>query len=287
MPDRTVAFFDSHGSLWLACEPAAEGAIPFGPTGCAREATEEECAVLLGRVTARTAHAQACRLGLARRDGEWDVLARTPCAVTIRWRKDGTVAAFSTPGDPWWSLHTDWAALARTSRCVRVLDYQSFARLADEERHGLYDGDLVTFEGVGLAALARSELRAVARLEEQGARDAARLVAIAEAHGGRLPADVVFETRPRTMPLFGGGGGDTFDVLVWERLHRAQDAGRWHSPHDALGLCVERLGFRLTHDGPGQTTSALLAPLGRDVVDWLNDSRAYWTDALAEMGVEP
>jgi hypothetical protein len=238
-------------------------------------------------VTARTAHAQACRLGLARRDGEWDVLARTPCAVTIRWRKDGTVAAFSTPGDPWWSLHTDWAALARTSRCVRVLDYQSFARLADEERHGLYDGDLVTFEGVGLAALARSELRAVARLEEQGARDAARLVAIAEAHGGRLPADVVFETRPRTMPLFGGGGGDTFDVLVWERLHRAQDAGRWHSPHDALGLCVERLGFRLTHDGPGQTTSALLAPLGRDVVDWLNDSRAYWTDALAEMGVEP
>jgi hypothetical protein len=287
MPNRTaLAFFDSHGSLWLACEPA-EGAIPFGPTGCAREATEEECAVLLGRVTARTAHAQARRLGLARRDGEWDVLARNPCSVTIRWRKSGLVAAFTAPGDPWWAIETSWPALARTSRCVQILDYQAFARLADEERHGLYDGDLVTFEGVGLAALARSELRAVVRLEEQGARDAARLVEIARQNGGRLPADEIFDVLPRTMPLYGGGGGDTYDILVWERLQRAQDAGRWHSPHDALGLCVERLGFRLTHDGPGQTTSALLAPLGRDVVDWLEDAREYWTDALREMGVEP
>lgn len=288
MPDRTVAFFDSHGSLWLACEPTAEGAIPFGPTLCAREATEEECTLLLGRVSARTAYAQASRLGLVRRAGAWDVLARTPCAVTIRWIKSGLVAAFTAPGDPWWAIETSWPALARTSRCVQILDYQAFARLADEDQLGFYADDLVTFEGVGLVALARSELRAAARLEEAGTRDAARLVAIAEAHGGRLPADVVFETRPRTMPLFGGGGGDTYDVLVWERLQRAQDGGRWHSPHDALGLCVERLGFAITHDGHGQTTSALLVPLAREyLVDWLDDSRAYWADALREMGVEP
>ena len=285
MPHPT-AFFDSHGTLWLACDPA-EGAIPFGPTGCAREATEEECTLLLGRVSARTAHAQARQMGLVRREGEWDVLARAPFTTTVRWRKDGTVAAFTAPGDPWWSLDAAWPALARASRCVRILDYSEFARLADDERHGRYDGDLVTFEGDGLVALARSELRAVARLEEEGARDAARLVEIAETHGGRLPADVVYETRPRTMPLFGGGGGDTYDEMVWERLQRAQDAGRWHSPHDALGLCVERMGYTITHDGYGQTTSALLVPLARDVVDWLADCRAYWMGALAEMGVAP
>jgi hypothetical protein len=280
MPHPT-AFFDSHGSLWLACEPS-EGAIPFGPTCCAREATEEECTLLLGRVTARTARAQAQEQGLVLRTGEWDVLARAPFATTVRWRKDGTVAGFTTPGDPWWSLDAAWPALARASRCVRILDYGEFARLADDERHGRYDGDLVTFEGDGLVALARSELRAVARLEEQGARDAARLVEIALQHGGRLPAEEVFEVR------LGGRGGDTaYDVPLRLRLHCALDAGRWHSPHDALGLCVERLGYTITHDGYSQTTSALLVPLAREVVDWLEDSRAYWREALAEMGVAP
>lgn len=34
-----VAFFDSHGALWVTCSPETEGAQAFGPTGCAVRST--------------------------------------------------------------------------------------------------------------------------------------------------------------------------------------------------------------------------------------------------------
>ena len=42
MTKNNVVFFDSHGTCWVTCDGAAEGAVAFGPTGIARPVTEAE-----------------------------------------------------------------------------------------------------------------------------------------------------------------------------------------------------------------------------------------------------
>ena len=277
------ACFDSHGALWVACDPEEPGAMPFGPTGIGREAAEEEVDQLLGHLGhGETAYVAARRLGLVRREGGLVLLDRTPCQVTVSWRKSGTRAAFTSPGDPWWSLEASWPRLCRASRCVQVLDYSAMAEIADvtyRDTEATYRDDTIRFEGQALVALARSELRAADRLEEAATRDAARLLEIAQTHELRLPEQAVFSVEE--------GSEGPFDVPVFRRLRNALDGGRWHAPHDALGLCVERLGYRIGSDCRVSLTSqARLVPLaeGEAMPDWLNDSRAYWARVLAEMG---
>lgn len=287
-PDTTAApspfaCFDSHGALWVACEPDEPGASPFGYTGIAREATEEEVERLLGHLgRGETVYVAARRLGLVRREGGLVLLDRTPFQVTVQWRKSGTRAAFTAPGDPWWSLDANWPRLCRAARCVQVLDYSAMAEIADVEHRdnqATYRGDTVQFEGAALVALALSELRAADRLEQAGTHDAQVLCEIAWANEMRLPAETVFCVEI--------GGDGLYDVPVFRRLNNALDGGRWHSPHDALGLCVERLGYRIGSDSRVSLTSqARLVPLaeGEAMPDWIEDSRAYWARVLAEMG---
>ena len=193
-------------------------------------------------------------------------------SVSIRWRKSGTVAAFTSPGDPWWSLERDWHVRAHLAGCVAILDYQAMAAAGDLPG-ATYSGDTITFTGEALAALRASELAAVERLEQQGMADAERLFAVAKANGWRLPPEA-----PITSAKYDG------ETIVRTRLYVLSRDAAWHQVHDALGLCVERLGYQIGwRDSFMPCATAQLVPLEGPRVDWLNESRAYWQ----LQGVEP
>lgn len=68
-------FFDSHGTMWGTVPPADVGAMAFGPTGTAREASEwAEVIFDLPPGGTETAYAAAKRLGRLDESGEWPVL---------------------------------------------------------------------------------------------------------------------------------------------------------------------------------------------------------------------
>ena len=114
-------------------------------------------------------------------------------SVSVRWRKSGTVAAFTSPGDPWWSLERDWHVRAHLAGCVAILDYQAMAAAGDMPG-ATYSGDTITFTGEALAALRASELAAVERLEQQGMADASALFEIAKANDWALPAEAAIKS---------------------------------------------------------------------------------------------
>ena len=62
-------FFDSHGNLWMTCEPDADGAVAFGPTGAAVQ-------IDAVTVSGETPWSTAKRLGLVvhGEDGGFDTL---------------------------------------------------------------------------------------------------------------------------------------------------------------------------------------------------------------------
>jgi len=193
-------------------------------------------------------------------------------SVRVRWRKSGTVAAFTSPGDPWWSLERDWHVRAHLAGCVAILDYQAMAAAGDLPG-ATYSGDTITFTGEALAALRASELAAVERLEQHGMADAERLFAVAKANGWRLPPEA-----PITSAKYDG------ETIVRTRLYVLSRDAAWHQVHDALGLCVERLGYQIGwRDSFMPCATAQLVPLEGPRVDWLEESRAYWQ----LQGVEP
>lgn len=193
-------------------------------------------------------------------------------SVSVRWRKSGTVAAFTSPGDPWWSLERDWHVRAHLAGCVAIFDYQAMAAAGDLPG-ATYSGDTITFTGEALAALRASELAAVERLEQHGMADAERLFAVAKANGWRLPPEA-----PITSAKYDG------ETIVRTRLYVLSRDAAWHQVHDALGLCVERLGYQIGwRDSFMPCATAQLVPLEGPRVDWLNESRAYWQ----LQGVEP
>ena len=192
-------------------------------------------------------------------------------AVSVRWCKSGTVAAFTSPGDPWWSLERDWHVRAHVAGCVAILDYQAMAAAGDLPGATYSGGDTITFTGEALAALRASELAAVERLEQQGMADADRLFAVAKANGWALPAEA-----PIRSAKYEGEMGVRLRLYVLSR-----DAA-WHQIHDALGLCVERLGYQIGwRDSFMPCATAQLVPIEGPRVDWLDESRAYW------QGVKP
>lgn len=191
-------------------------------------------------------------------------------SVRVRWRKSGTVAAFTSPGDPWWSLERDWHVRAHLAGCVAILDYQAMAAAGDMPG-ATYSGDTITFTGEALAALRASELAAVERLEQQGMADASALFEIAKANDWALPAEAAIKSAKYD--------GETSVRL---RLYVLSRDAAWHQMHDALGLCVERLGYQIGwRDSFMPCATAQLVPLEGPRVDWLNESRAYW------QGVKP
>lgn len=186
-------------------------------------------------------------------------------SVRVRWRKSGTVAAFTSPGDPWWSLERDWHVRAHLAGCVAILDYQAMAAAGDLPG-ATYSGDTITFTGEALAALRASELAAVERLEQQGMADAERLFAVAKANGWALPAQA-----PIMSAKYDG------EISVRLRLCMLSRDAAWHQMHDALGLCVERLGYQIGwRDSFMPCATAHLVLLEGPRVDWLEESRAYW-----------
>lgn len=66
-------FFDSHGTMWGTCNAEDVGAVAFGPTGTARDASDW-ADIVLGIQTGETAYAAAKRLGRLDTSGEWTVL---------------------------------------------------------------------------------------------------------------------------------------------------------------------------------------------------------------------
>ena len=186
-------------------------------------------------------------------------------AVSVRWRKSGTVAAFTSPGDPWWSLERDWHVRAHLAGCVAILDYEAMAAAGDLPG-ATYSDDTITFTGEALAALRASELAAVERLEQQGMADADRLFEIAKANDWALPAEA-----PIRSAQYDG------EISVRLRLYVLSRDAAWHQMHDALGLCVERLGYQIGwRDSFMPCATAQLVPLEGPRVDWLEESRAYW-----------
>lgn len=186
-------------------------------------------------------------------------------AVSVRWRKSGVVAAFVAPGDPWWALERDWHVRAHLAGCVAILDYQAMAAAGDLPG-ATYDGDTITFTGEALAALRASELAAVERLEQQGTADALALFEIAQMNDWALPAEAAI----RSAKYDG-------EMSVRLRLYVLDRNANWHQTHDALGLCVERLGFQIGwRDGFMPCSTAQLVTLDGPRVDWLDESRKFW-----------
>jgi hypothetical protein len=192
-------------------------------------------------------------------------------SAVVRWRKSGTVAAFTIPGDPWWSLERDWHVRAHLAGCVAILDYEAMAAAGDlpgATYAGRQQGsdDTITFTGEALAALRASELAAVERLEQQGMADVDRLFEIAKANDWALPAEA-----PIRSAKYDG------EMSVRLRLQVLDRNAKWHQAHDALGLCVERLGYQIGwRDSFMPCATAQLVPLEGPRVDWLEESRAYW-----------
>lgn len=84
--NHPIAFFDSHGSLWVPCDPKSQEAEAFGPTGAARPVRPEpHCETHLAVTAVRalanregiTHWTAAYKLGLleqAENDYQWDIL---------------------------------------------------------------------------------------------------------------------------------------------------------------------------------------------------------------------